>query len=596
MKTLPMFRHCAALLGLALASFTALAVEPCVATRAIEMPVEMIGPRAVVQVGINGTQVPLVVDSGAFFSFLSPAVADRLKLKLGELSAFMTIEGMAGEIEARLTTVDRMQLQGSEIPNIEFIVGGNEVGAGAVGILGRNLLTMTDVEYDLANGMIRMFVPQGDCSNVSLAYWATNQPYAVVPLVRQDKRVRRPAIRAVVQINGVDFQALFDTGAPTSLITLDAAKRAGITMDQLKPAPDTYGGGQGSLRTWDTRFASFALGGEKVENVRMQVVDRESEDALLIGADFFLAHRIYVSKAQHRMYFTHNGGPVFGLSSQALAAAQTGGPAASNASAGASEPALDAAGYARRGAGKASRHDYAAALADLDRACAMAPDQADYFVRRGVVHQALRQGREALEDFDAALRLQPSQSEALLRRASLRDPTSGREAALADLKTLNATLPAQAPERLPMARLYERFAEPREAIAQATHWAATRETDIDFAAVLSWRCALRAQLGVELDQALADCDRAVDADGKDTDFRENRGLLRLKRGEADLALADFEKALALKPDAPWALYGRAIVRSQRGQHESSRADLEAARKLRPQIEAQLAKFGLPKPG
>ena len=29
---------------------------------------------------------------------------------------------------------------------------------------------------------------------------------------------------------------------------------------------------------------------------------------MLLGMDFFLSHHIYISKAQHRLYFTYNGG------------------------------------------------------------------------------------------------------------------------------------------------------------------------------------------------------------------------------------------------------------------------------------------------
>jgi len=35
---------------------------------------------------------------------------------------------------------------------------------------------------------------------------------------------------------------------------------------------------------------------------------------MLIGADFFLSHRVYVASSQNRLYFTYNGGPVFDLS------------------------------------------------------------------------------------------------------------------------------------------------------------------------------------------------------------------------------------------------------------------------------------------
>jgi len=591
MKRRSLFRKSVMSLGLAasaLAPLAASAAEACTASQ-LEMPIEMVGHRAIVKVSINGTPARLLVDSGAFFSQLSPALANQLKLKLGELPVNVGIEGVTGEMEARLTTVEHLQIQGSEIPNVQFIVGGNEPGAGAQGLLGRNLLTNADIEYDLANGTIRLFFPKGDCSEASFAYWAGDRPYAVLPLMREDTRKRnnkRPPIRAFATLNGERIEVLFDTGAPTSLLAYSAAKRAGVTKEQMKAQGLIHGVGQGSVSAWDAKFDSFALAEERIANVHLEVADVDLHDAeMLIGADFFLAHRIYVSRLQQRMYFTHNGGPVFAPDAPAAPSAARGG-----------ERLPDAAAYARRGAGSAARHDYAAALADLDQACALAPDQPDYLVRRGGVHLALHQVREALADYDAALRLDPKLTEALLSRAELQPVRTGRDAALADLKTLDAALPPQAPERLRMAQIYVHFEQPREAIAELTHYAATRETDVHLPEMLSWRCSLRTQLGIELDQALADCDRAIDADGKNVYYRENRGLLRLKRGEPDRALADFDKALELKADAPWALYGRAIVRRQRGQTEAGRVDLDAARKLRPQVDSQLAKFGLPSPG
>ena len=48
----------------------------------IEMPIRMVGSRAVATVGINGTPTPLTVDSGAFYSFLTDAAAAQLQLPL----------------------------------------------------------------------------------------------------------------------------------------------------------------------------------------------------------------------------------------------------------------------------------------------------------------------------------------------------------------------------------------------------------------------------------------------------------------------------------------------------------------------------------
>jgi hypothetical protein len=67
-------------------------------------------------------------------------------------------------------------------------------------------------------------------------------------------------------------------------------------------------------------FDSFALGGETVRNARIRIGDMSLgriDAEMLLGMDFFRAHRILVSYAQGRMYFTHNGGRIFDITSPA---------------------------------------------------------------------------------------------------------------------------------------------------------------------------------------------------------------------------------------------------------------------------------------
>src|SRR3982751_4710604 len=85
-----------------------------------ELPVKMVGSRAVATVAINGTPVPLTVDSGAFFSMLTEAAASQLHLRLRSLRG-MRVEGITGAIEARVTTVDKLQLIKGEIADVEFV-------------------------------------------------------------------------------------------------------------------------------------------------------------------------------------------------------------------------------------------------------------------------------------------------------------------------------------------------------------------------------------------------------------------------------------------------------------------------------------------
>ena len=276
-----------------------------------ELPVKMVGSRAVVTVGINGTQVPLTVDSGAFYSSLTDAAAEQLKLPT-YYDSRLRIEGLTGKIETRVATVDKLQLFNGEIPHVEFVVGGNEPGAGTMGLLGRNLLSFTDTEYDLAHGVIRFSFPNDGCDEANMAYWAGTAPVAEIELMR-DRRNASPALRAKVKLNGATLVALFDTGA-TTVVSTRAAERAGVAEADMKPSGTVYGAGRGSSKSWTAQFDKFELGGEKISHNRLFVAQFRIEDAdMLIGIDFFLSHRVYVSKKQARMFFTYSGGPVFAL-------------------------------------------------------------------------------------------------------------------------------------------------------------------------------------------------------------------------------------------------------------------------------------------
>jgi hypothetical protein len=48
----------------------------------------------------------------------------------------------------------------------------------------------------------------------------------------------------------------------------------------------------------------------------------EGQPQMLIGMDFFRAHRIYLARGQQKMYFTYVGGPVFLTATELAARAQ----------------------------------------------------------------------------------------------------------------------------------------------------------------------------------------------------------------------------------------------------------------------------------
>lgn len=557
----------------------------------LELPVKMIGTRAVATVGINGTSIPLTVDSGAFYSFLTTAAAEQLKLTTRRADG-LRVEGLTGRVETRGTKVDKLQLLGGDVPNVDFIVGGNEPGAGTMGLMGRNLLSFTDTEYDLAHGVIRFHFPNDDCAKANMAYWAGTTPVTVLDLETDyHTRSKTPSIRTKIKLNGRELVALFDTGA-TTMVTTSAAARAGVGEADLKAAGIVYGAGRGRAKAYTGAFAKFEIGGEAISNNTLHVADFDAGDAdLLLGIDFFLAHRIYISKGQSKMYLTYGGGPVFTLDRTEVAARSSSKADAADPT-DAGIPPATADELARRAAASAARRDYNAALADLDRACALAPSTAALFAQRGGIQQAMRRPAKALEDYDRALQLDPDQIEARFGRVALRSAAKDRDGAKSDLDVLDRTLPPQAQLRVSMASVYLALDQPARAVAQLDQWLPTHSTEVGREVALNNRCWARVQMGVELDKALDDCDDAIGIDAGNATFLDSRGWVYLRMGKDRKALSDFDRSVEVRPQNAFALYGRGLAKRRLGDAAAADADLAAARKVTPEIETRLAHIGL----
>ncbi len=303
-----------ALAALSLAGNVPRALAACKLVQRFELPVTMSGTRPLVHAKINGHDVLLIADSGAFYSMLTPAAAAELKLQLEPPPYWFAMSGVGGEARVWLTRVDTFTLVHLTVPKVEFIVGGNDLGGGAAGMLGQNVFRLAgDIEYDLANGVIRLFRTE-DCRDAPLAYWATDRPFSVMEIGHATRE--SPNTTGVAYLNGTRIRVVLDTGASTSMLTLAAARRAGITPGSpgVVPAGTSHGIGHNPVETWIAPFASFRIGDEEIRNTHLRIGATSIHDVdMLVGADFFLSHRVYVANSQAKLYFTYNGGPVFDL-------------------------------------------------------------------------------------------------------------------------------------------------------------------------------------------------------------------------------------------------------------------------------------------
>jgi tetratricopeptide (TPR) repeat protein len=569
------------------------AIAACKVARTPDLPITMQGLRPTITAQINGVDAQFALDSGAFYSFISGAAAAQFNLPLQPLPPGYRVTVVGGTIEVKLTRVKLFTFAGVPLRNVEFLVGGSEVGQGSAGFLGQNFLELFDVEYDLGRGAIRLATAE-DCKHVMMAYWAAGASVSSMDISRTTSM--DPHTVGTAYLNDTKIRVVFDTGAATSMISLRAAARAGVTPATPGVADGGYqrSFGRGSVKTYIAPFASFKIGdNEEIKNARLRIADTDLPIGdMLIGADFFLSHRLYVANSQHRLYFTYNGGPVFNLAQSAAA----GAAADAQAAAGGGDQAADAGALFRQGAASAGRGDVQHAIQDFTKAIENDANEPEYFHQRAVAYWRDKQMEPATADLDQALKLDPNYLPALVTRAELRMAKGDLPGIAADLNSADRIAPKQADIRYTMARLYIGAALPAAAIAQYDLWIANHPEDSKMPDALSGRCESRALNGSDLAKALDDCNAGLRRMNK-TDRAYggalvSRGLVQLRLGAFDKAIADFDASATLQPKNPWPLYGRGIAKSKLNRVSEAEADKSAATAIWAPIADRFAHYGI----
>jgi tetratricopeptide (TPR) repeat protein/predicted aspartyl protease len=580
-----------AVAALAAAGPARAAPAACKLHELLHLPVTMVGTRPTVPVKINGQESRFLVNTGAFFSIITPEAATRLHLSVkADWRLQEGISGTGGRAEAKATNVADFTLAEVPFHNVDLVVA-NGLEDGIDGLIGENILRNADVEYDLANGVVRLFKPE-HCESQVLAYWNPSGASSLDLIVNDSDFSHH--LRAIGNLNGQKIRLMFDTGASRSIITLKAAASVGVTPQTPGAIYIGQGHGIGSRLpdTWSVRFNNLKLDREEIQHTRLRIGGIELDDAdMLIGADFFLSHRVLVSNSQGRLYFTYGGGPVF----QMEEAART--PTTATAAAAPSDPAednapTDAAGFARRGAAFLARYDYPHAIADFTRAHELDPTALEPVLDRARARMALGQTVLAMADLDDAVKLKPDDVDARLLRAALYHRAGDGARARSDLQAATQATGGDAAAGLRVALSAMGNGFPDDSLPLLDHWIAANPNSQDRATALNGRCYARAQLHKDLDAAVADCNAALKLAPRNPGILDSRGFAHLAHGDLDAAIADYDAALAIQPKLAIALYGRGVAKLKKGQKDAGDADIQAALKIAPKIEGRAKEIGL----
>ncbi len=307
-----------AIMGLAWMAPTS-ALAACKMIEIAEFHVDPKSRTPIVDGEIDGKPVKVMFDTGGF-SLIPRHEADRLGLVLTPTNA--KVFGIGGESDLYSTQLKQLKIGKFVVPGMQLPVAGDEdVAWTASLVLGDDFFSQVDAEFDLPDNAVRLFKPQG-CAPAQLIYWGA--AYSQAPLLAWARD--HAAIQTTALVNGKRVLAELDTGSPVT--TMDATTAAAAGVEHIATGVAMQGSGHYARDSWVGRIATFALGDETVKNVHVQVADLRSDmsyavtgsklaqrlddaPSLLVGADFFRAHRIYIDVRDHLILFSYSGGPVF---------------------------------------------------------------------------------------------------------------------------------------------------------------------------------------------------------------------------------------------------------------------------------------------
>jgi predicted aspartyl protease len=298
-----------------------------------EMDVKVDGAAITTEAAVNGQSVRLTVDTGSDTTLLYRDAAKRLGLHFRHLTGAedYAVGGVTKIYSAR---VKEFRVGAMVERDADLVATGQSDGR-SDGALGVRFLTQHDVEFDLAHGKIRFFKPVG-CDGDQVVYWGA--AYSVAPL----EPTPDYSLLVKVRVNGAFLTAQIDTGSEVSTVTPNAAARAGLSKSSagVTRNGEIAGSGRERIKAYVGTFDSFGFGQETIRNAKLWIADlfhydKEEGSAdlipktpvgepdMLLGADFFRSHRVYVSVQQHKVYVSYAGGPVFETNGQAPASRGT---------------------------------------------------------------------------------------------------------------------------------------------------------------------------------------------------------------------------------------------------------------------------------
>jgi Aspartyl protease len=295
----------------------------CAATRVARVPLRDDGGYLSVPVSIRGPggggAFSLLVDTGAEGGLIQGGVVSALHLPIDpdRRTVLHGTGGIAGVVPNAIVPDLRLGTAGPDQEELDLGMVSMPVGdlpgqpviqPPVAGLLGGDVLAGLDVEFDVAGGWLSFWrvrsdaaschdAPDGGGAEGGVPAW--HGVYETIPLLRAGHRVSVAA-----ELDGMPLTALVDSGARSRILSTDMAARAGLSADRLAgdPGGETSGvDGRRVLYHWHA-FTSLRIGRWVERAPVLTVAPLPDGLDMLLGADWFARHDVWISYATGRMF------------------------------------------------------------------------------------------------------------------------------------------------------------------------------------------------------------------------------------------------------------------------------------------------------
>ncbi|WP_321899903.1 retropepsin-like aspartic protease [Paraburkholderia heleia] len=285
--------------------------DHCTVLPDAQMPLIEGHGRMLSPVDIEGRPFMMLIDSGAAGTALSPQTAASLN-ENEDRSKTIRVGGVGGRMDGSqhpliVHSIRFGSLNLSDFDVVTAHIERAEVesdAAAAAGMVGVDLLSRFDVEFDFPNHRLSLYHVAA-CSG-RFAPWTGKYDAFMAT------RTRQGTLLVPVVLNGVTLRALIDTGSNVSSIAASAAAWAGVDARAMEGDPAmSFAGARGDMMTAHKhRFDTMSVGAATFHNVRLSVQDQDFPGIdMLLGMDFLRWRKVWLSYGTNQVFIQYTPPP-----------------------------------------------------------------------------------------------------------------------------------------------------------------------------------------------------------------------------------------------------------------------------------------------